>query len=186
MLANSYLVNTANPATDSWKTKSSQSQSRSQKFKEGGSSLKAQRKTSTPMDFDSEVEEVAAPKPKVTKAKAKTQTQRETPAKPTRPTRTTQARSQKKSQPLFMESDEDELEATMDVDSEDGVEAAIDDRDDDDDDSQQVSQTLRSNPRTQDSRVKPGSRRKDAPVLMEDSDDDMAFKGFGSRRKGRR
>lgn len=182
MLATSYILAISNLATDSWKTKSSQSQSQTRKIKEGSSSLK--HKMSTPMDSDSEVEEVVAPKQKGIGAKAKTQTQRETSVKPTRPTRATQARSQKKSQPLFMESDEDEPEAPMDVDSEDGVEAAIDDGNDDD--SQQVSQTLRSNPRTQDSGVKPGSRRKDSPAHREDSGDEMAFKGFGFRRKGRR
>ena len=74
----------------------------------------------------------------------------------------------------------------MDVDAEENSLAAVENEIGVQEDSQAVSQTLRSNPRTQPSKAKPAGRRKDAPVLLEDSDDDMAFKGFGARRKGRK
>lgn len=143
----------------------------------------------TPPDSDFEVEEVIQPKPTMTQPKAKAPSERAGSAKPARPVRATQSRSQKKSQPLFIESDEDEPERNQDmgVDAEDASLAAVEKEIDVQEDSQAISETLRSNPsRTQPSKPKPGSRRKDAPVLLEDSDDDMAFKGFATRRKGRR
>ena len=166
---------------DTWKHKTSQSQPR--KIKESGSSLKSQGKLPTPMDSDSEVEEAAVPKPRGSRAKA--QTLHATSSKAAGSTRKTQTRPAKKSQPLFMESDEDDEGATVDADTREGSQAIVDGGNDDEN-SQPASLTLPSNARTQQSRSKLGSKKKDVPVLMEDSDDDMAFKGFGSKRKGRK
>ena len=139
------------------------------------------------MDSDSEVEEAIAPKPSRSKA-TKAATQRRAPSpKPTRATRGRATQSQKKSQPLFIESDDDEDDDVADAnykvdDTDEGASQPPAVEDDDEDVA-----TLRSNPRSQPSRTKAAGKKRNIPVVPEeDSDDELAFRGFGAQRTGRR
>lgn len=179
--------------SDSWKFKSSQSQS--QKVKESNPSQKAKppsqsrKEVARIKDSDSEVEEEIAPKRMSTQSKTRTQgvtqAKRAPSVQPTRSTRGTQARSQKKSQPLFVESDEE-----PELDADNGMGAEHEDTSqplagvEEDDESPPA--TLRSNARSQASRPSRAAKKKNAPIMLDDSDDDMTFQGFDSGKSSRR
>jgi hypothetical protein len=141
------------------------------------------------VDSDSEVENFIAPKPSRFKAaKTATQTQHREPSpKATRTIRGRATQSQKKSQPLFIQSDdEDDNAADADFQMEDDDEAGGASQPPAVEEDEEDAATLRSNPRSQASRSKAAGKKRHAPALASDSDDELAFQGFGVPRTGRR
>ena len=134
------------------------------------------------MDSDSEVEEAIAPKAGGSRATSQQRGELSKPTKPTRAIRVTRSRFQKKST-LFLESDEDgntvNGESQMDVDDEEVPQLpTVEDNDD-----EALEATIRSHPRSQD--AKSMSARKKTVAPADDSDDELAFQGFGDQRAGR-
>ncbi|GJE85654.1 hypothetical protein PsYK624_017330 [Phanerochaete sordida] len=145
-------------------------------------------------DSDSEVEEAIAPKsqkvdskgkasqPKASQSKAPQSRSSQSKAPPSKASQAKPPSRVQKKSTLFVESDpdEDEDDTVMAVDKNPSQRSQHDDEDSDDDFSQNSTLRTQSQRRSQWS----GAGRREGPPA-EDSDDDMAFKGFGGDRSQR-
>lgn len=156
--------------TDPWKASLSEPKSQIH-YPQRQRTESPRKKTGLVIDSDEEI-----PTPKPTSRKPPSVQAQPGPARRARASQKTERSTQKKTNPLFLDSDEEE---------EEGEAMAEKEPTEVDDDSDLEATLTTTGRRTQPTRSNPKKRTAPA-LLLDDSDDGATFQGFGSRKKARK